>query len=144
MDLYYRSCLNRADMLLFREIFLFEPKGRGGGGRNLGLSYWKYSNHSTLLSSLLSLGSRNALYVSIKNKNNEWASSKLVPLRTTFHTARRWKTVSSSSFWFLRNLSNQIDRQARTRDRVLVSMSGWGGRGKDDRKQNTLAPVGCK
>ncbi len=45
-----------------------------------------------------------------------------------------------------------MDRQARTRDTVLVKSiemiagathcrGGWGDRGKDDRKQNTLAPI---
>jgi hypothetical protein len=60
----------------------------------------------------------------------------------------------SSSFWLPRNLSNHMDRQARIRDTVLVKSreitgksqkkpcrSGWGRRGKDDIKQNTLAPL---
>ncbi len=45
-----------------------------------------------------------------------------------------------------------MDRQARIRDTVLVKnrkmtgrsqtlLGGWGSRGKDDRKQNALAPV---
>ncbi len=81
----------------------------------------------------------------------------------------------SSSFWVPGNLSNHMDRQARTSDTVLVRVErwqegakhcsgGWGGvgvsksremtgrsqtlqwwlggsRGKDHRKQNTLAPA---
>jgi hypothetical protein len=51
----------------------------------------------------------------------------------------------SSSFWFPRNLFNNMDRQARTHDSVLVksremigcsqTLSWWLGRGKDDRKK---------
>jgi hypothetical protein len=48
----------------------------------------------------------------------------------------------SSSFWVPRNLSHHIDRQARTRDTVLVTAVVAGGRrGNDDRKHNTLAPL---
>jgi hypothetical protein len=58
------------------------------------------------------------------------------------------------SFWFPRNFSNNMDRQARTRDTVLVKsreMTGrsqtlpwWRGEGgvKDDRKQYVSAPLG--
>ncbi len=57
----------------------------------------------------------------------------------------------SSSFWLPRNLSNHMDRQARTGDTVRLqigvrsqTLPWWlgGRRGKDDRKQNTLPPVG--
>jgi hypothetical protein len=59
----------------------------------------------------------------------------------------------SSSFWVSRNLFNHMDRQAHTRNPVLVKSierlllgakhcrGGWGRRGKDDRKQYTLAPL---
>jgi hypothetical protein len=55
------------------------------------------------------------------------------------------KRPCSSSFWIPRNLSNHMDWQARSGDTVLVK-SGWavvagGRRGKDDRNQNTLAPL---
>jgi hypothetical protein len=50
----------------------------------------------------------------------------------------------SSSFWLPRNLSTHIDRQASTRDTVLAKsreMTDGGGKGKDDRKQNTFSPL---
>ncbi len=61
----------------------------------------------------------------------------------------------SSSFRLPRNLSNHMERQARTSDTVLVNrremtgrsqtlpwcLGGGGIKTKDDRKQNTLAPV---
>ncbi len=60
----------------------------------------------------------------------------------------------SSSFWFPRNLSDHMVRQARTGDtgktnsRGMTGIGpkhcragGWGRRGKDDRKQNALAPL---
>ncbi len=58
-----------------------------------------------------------------------------------------------SSFWYPRNLSNHMDRQANPCNTVLVKgieMTGrsqtlpcycWGRRFEDDRKQNILAPL---
>jgi hypothetical protein len=60
-------------------------------------------------------------------------------------------TACLSPFWLTRNLSNYMDRQARTRNTVSVKnierrqvkakncRGGWGGRSKDDKK--TLAPL---
>ncbi len=57
------------------------------------------------------------------------------------------------TFWLPRNLSNHRDRQRRTADTVLVKSremtsmgvkhfhGGWERRGKDGKKQNTLAPL---
>ncbi len=59
----------------------------------------------------------------------------------------------NTTFWVPRNLYNHKDRQARISDTVLVksiemtsrsqTLPWWlgEGRGKDDRKQNTLAPL---
>ncbi len=63
------------------------------------------------------------------------------------------KRPRSSSFWVPRNLSLHMNRQARTGDTMLVNSREMTGRiltvpwlvgegGKDDRKQNMLAPLG--
>ncbi len=57
----------------------------------------------------------------------------------------------SSSFWIPRNLSDHMIRQASIGNTIerwqggpKHCRGGWGGRrGKDDRKQNTLAPFHC-
>ncbi len=89
--------------------------------------------------------SRNTLYIP-----SCWCKSYQVNQRVL--NTRGLGGPRSSSFWFRRNLSHHMIRQARSRDTVLVKSremtlpkhyrgGGLGERGKDDRKQKYIGPA---
>ncbi len=92
------------------------------------------------------------MYVSLLARKRFFAVQyRIVRVRTSRNKILRGPR--SSSFWLPRNLAYHMDRQARTSNTVSAKSREMTGRslnpalvagrrrGKDDRKQNTLAPL---